>query len=110
VNWSTTNCRRLRENFRRVTEPSSFVFGLAFFPPFFCRKITPNAALLDAKIGSAPVAIANNVEHNVAQLLEAAWKSFAECKRKTIALIASFIGLTFHSVIFHIAGEQVRYV
>ena len=62
------------------------------------------------KVGEVPSAMANNVEHNVAQLLEAAWKSFAECKRKTIPLIASFIGLVFHSVIFHIASEQVRHV
>lgn len=62
------------------------------------------------QVGSVPLAIGNNVEHNVDQLLEAAWKSFAECKRKTIPLIATFIGLIFHPILFHVSSEQVRHV
>jgi hypothetical protein len=32
-----------------------------------------------------------------------------ECKRKTIPLIASFISLIFHPILFRISSEKVRY-
>lgn len=44
----------------------------------------------------------------VEQLLEAAWKSFSETKRKSLQLIAAFVDVIFHPVIFHmvpVSGE-----
>lgn len=60
------------------------------------------------KKGEIPVAFVDSVEASVNQLLESAWKSFVECKRKTVPLIISFIGLVFHPVVFRVSSEQVR--
>lgn len=60
--------------------------------------------------GEIPVAFVDSVEASVSILLESAWKSFVECKRKTLPLIVSFIGLVFHPVVFRAASEQVRYI
>lgn len=61
----------------------------------------------NVKAGEIPHVLSN--EDNVDLLLTAAWKSFEECKRKTLPLIASFVGLIFHPVIFHVASEKIRY-
>lgn len=118
--WTTLNILLVKAQHLKLSLPTSLLEDLfsngvevldqANYESLPCVYKFLHTLLFSFTLGNVPLAIASNLEANVEQLLEAAWKSFAECKRKTVPLIASFIGLIFHSVIFHIASEQVRYV